>query len=173
MGPNVAASIDVGEPGEYNITILSITIGLVNYAQHMETWRRGITGNVTVNGVDITGKGWTVKDGMTGEFLKYYTEEGASIVKWNHAMKTELGPLSWIKFEFDVPENISGPLSLTFDEMNKGQAWINGQSIGRYWTIGNPNLFSSCSVVANVWFVCSFRGIVSSVHCLSNWKFRS
>lgn len=42
---------------------------------------------------------------------------------------------------FDGPEG-DDPLALDMGSMGKGQIWINGQSIGRYWTasaIGNCN----------------------------------
>lgn len=34
---------------------------------------------------------------------------------------------------FDAPEG-NDPVALDMRSMGKGQVWINGQSIGRYWT---------------------------------------
>lgn len=33
---------------------------------------------------------------------------------------------------FDAPEG-DDPLALNLESMRKGEVWINGQSIGRYW----------------------------------------
>lgn len=34
--------------------------------------------------------------------------------------------------QFDAPKG-SNPVALNLGSMGKGEAWINGQSIGRYW----------------------------------------
>lgn len=34
---------------------------------------------------------------------------------------------------FNAPEGVE-PLAIDMKRMGKGQVWINGQSIGRYWT---------------------------------------
>lgn len=47
---------------------------------------------------------------------------------------------------FDAPEG-DEPLALDMEGMGKGQIWINGESIGRYWTafaVGNCNT-SECN----------------------------
>lgn len=45
---------------------------------------------------------------------------------------------------FDTP-NGNEPLALDLGSMGKGQAWINGQSIGRYWTAYAKGQCNSCS----------------------------
>ena len=48
--------------------------------------------------------------------------------------------INWQAY-FDAPEG-DEPLALDMEGMGKGQIWINGQSIGRYWTAyasGNCN----------------------------------
>ena len=55
---------------------------------------------------------------------------------------------------FDAPEG-DEPLGLDLRSMGKGQAWINGQSIGRYWMAyakGDCNL-------------CSYSGTYRSPKC--------
>lgn len=44
---------------------------------------------------------------------------------------------------FDAPEG-NNPVAITMDSMQKGLIWINGNSIGRYWTslftpLGRPS----------------------------------
>ncbi|KAJ6413674.1 hypothetical protein OIU84_006473 [Salix udensis] len=41
-------------------------------------------------------------------------------------------PLTWFKIEFDAPKG-DDPVVLNLSTMGKGEAWVNGQSIGRYW----------------------------------------
>jgi len=43
--------------------------------------------------------------------------------------------------------------------MGKGQAWVNGQHIGRYWTRVSPK--SGCNV-------CDYRGAYDSDKCSTN-----
>ena len=42
-------------------------------------------------------------------------------------------PLTWHKTHFDAPKG-DEPLALDMEGMGKGQIWVNGESIGRYWT---------------------------------------
>ena len=58
---------------------------------------------------------------------------------------------------FDAPSG-DGPLALDFTGMSKGEAWLNGQGIGRYWPgINAPT--SGCSE-------CSYKGPFSFKKCL-------
>ncbi|PKI59471.1 hypothetical protein CRG98_020102 [Punica granatum] len=56
--------------------------------------------------------------------------------------------LSWQKWSyktyFDAPEE-DEPLALDMGSMGKGQVWINGQSIGRYWTALAKGECGGCS----------------------------
>lgn len=45
---------------------------------------------------------------------------------------------------FNAPEG-DEPLALDMEGMGKGQIWINGQSIGRYWTAFANGDCSGCS----------------------------
>lgn len=44
--------------------------------------------------------------------------------------------------------------------MGKGQAWVNGHHIGRYWTLVSPK--SGCEQV------CDYRGAYNSDKCTTN-----
>jgi len=49
--------------------------------------------------------------------------------------------LVYLQTYFDAPDG-DEPLALDMEGMGKGQIWINGLSIGRYWTapaVGNCN----------------------------------
>jgi hypothetical protein len=69
--------------GTHSLQLLTSTLGLINIEEHMEQWfflffvflkekfrTRGLQGNVTVNGVDITNSGWNVQPGTLGEYLE-------------------------------------------------------------------------------------------------------
>ena len=61
---------------------------------------------------------------------------------------------------FLVPEG-KGPLALNLASLGKGQAWVNGQSIGRYWV---AYLSPSTGCTDN----CDYRGTYDSSKCLKN-----
>ena len=55
----------------------------------------------------------------------------------------------------------SDPVVVDLLGLGKGEAWINGQSIGRYWTSSEANE-NGCS------YNCDYRGAYSSGKCLTN-----
>ncbi|KAK6939902.1 D-galactoside/L-rhamnose binding SUEL lectin domain [Dillenia turbinata] len=71
------------------------------------------------------------KVGMLGERLRIYTEEGTDNVHWSRLSATR-HPITWYKTQFDAPAG-SDPVAVNLGSMGKGEAWVNGQSIGRYW----------------------------------------
>ncbi|KAH9700708.1 Beta-galactosidase 8 [Citrus sinensis] len=61
---------------------------------------------------------------------------------------------------FDAPAG-SEPVAIDFTGMGKGEAWVNGQSIGRYW----PTYVSQNGGCTDP---CNYRGAYSSNKCLKN-----
>ncbi|GMI95420.1 beta-galactosidase 8 [Hibiscus trionum] len=61
---------------------------------------------------------------------------------------------------FDAPTG-NAPIALDFTGMGKGEAWVNGQSIGRYW----PAYIASNGGCTDT---CNYRGAYSSNKCLKN-----
>lgn len=61
---------------------------------------------------------------------------------------------------FSAPKG-SGPLVLDLSSMGKGQAWVNGQSIGRYW----PAYLSPMTGCGDN---CDYRGTYSASKCQKN-----
>jgi hypothetical protein len=49
-----------------------------------------------------------------------------------------------LQTHFDAPEG-EEPLALEMAGLGKGQVWINGQSIGRYWNVYAIGNCSECS----------------------------
>ncbi|KAH7568266.1 hypothetical protein JRO89_XS07G0268700 [Xanthoceras sorbifolium] len=69
--------------------------------------------------------------GLIGEKLQIYNKGGSSKVQWSK-FSSSREPLSWYKTVFDAPAG-DDPIALNLSSMGKGEAWVNGQSIGRYW----------------------------------------
>ncbi|RLN24735.1 beta-galactosidase 7-like isoform X2 [Panicum miliaceum] len=70
--------------------------------------------------------------GLSGETNKIYTSEGSSHAEWSTIGKSMHLPLIWYKTTFDTPWG-NDPVTLNLSSMGKGEVWINGESIGRYW----------------------------------------
>ncbi|CAH2035744.1 unnamed protein product [Thlaspi arvense] len=125
--------------GANRIALLSIAVGLPNVGPHFETWATGIVGSVAVHGLDegnkdLSRQKWTYQVGLRGEALNLISPTEASSVDWikGSLAKQNKQPLTWYKAYFDAPRG-KEPLALDLKSMGKGQAWINGQSLGRYW----------------------------------------
>ncbi|PIN14052.1 Beta-galactosidase [Handroanthus impetiginosus] len=159
-------SIDVPvslQPGKNKIDLLSLTVGLQNYGAFFDTRGAGLTGlqlKGSRNGstVDLSSQKWTYQIGMKGEELGLST--GSSSLWASKPSLPKNQPLVWYKRTFDAPTG-SSPVAIDFTGMGKGQAWINGQGIGRYWPMNtSPN--SGCTSS------CNYRGSYSSSKCLKS-----
>nr|GEV96064.1 beta-galactosidase 3-like [Tanacetum cinerariifolium] len=126
--------------GTNKIALLSMSTGLPNVGTHFELRETGILGPVTLDGldhgtVDLSRAQWSYKVGLNGETKNLISPNGISSVEWsqvslvNHVQQ----PLKWYKAYFNAPAG-NEPLALDLKHMVRGQVWINGQSIGRYWT---------------------------------------
>ncbi|KAL0358520.1 UNVERIFIED_CONTAM: Beta-galactosidase 9, partial [Sesamum angustifolium] len=59
---------------------------------------------------------------------------------------------------FDAPGGLD-PVALDLSSMGKGQVWVNGHHIGRYWTLNAPK--DGCQT-------CDYRGAYDSDKCVTN-----
>lgn len=122
-----------------------------NVGGHFETWNTGILGPVVLYGLrqgkwDLSSQKWTYQVGLKGEAMDLISPSGFSPVEWMQASLAAQTPqpLTWHKAYFDAPEG-EEPLALDMEGMGKGQIWINGQSIGRYWTAYARGNCSHCN----------------------------
>ncbi|CAL0321928.1 unnamed protein product [Lupinus luteus] len=150
--------------GTNAIDLLSLTVGLQNYGEFFDTWGAGITGPVILKGLengstlDLSSKKWTYQVGLKGEELG---PSSGSSGQWNtESTLPKDQPLTWYKTNFDAPSG-SNPVAIDFTGMGKGEAWVNGQSIGRYW----PTYISSNAGCTDS---CNYRGHYSSSKCHKN-----
>ncbi|KAA8550416.1 hypothetical protein F0562_002100 [Nyssa sinensis] len=164
---NAKVSIEVPitlMPGKNTVDLLSLTVGLQNYGAFFDKRGAGITGPVKLQGlkngsaVDISSAQWTYQIGLKGEELGL--SSGSSSGWESESTLPRKQPLIWYQTNFDAPAGNS-PIALDFTGMEKGEAWVNGQSIGRYW----PTYTASNSGCTNS---CNYRGTFRSSKCLKN-----
>ncbi|KAI5070604.1 hypothetical protein GOP47_0014947 [Adiantum capillus-veneris] len=123
--------------GKNEIAILSMTVGLQSGVQPSHIQHVGIQGPVILNGLsggalNLSSQFWTYQVGLQGEFLQLHTRNGSNNVDWSISSPPQNRSLIWYKTMFDAPASNS-PLALDLETMGKGEAWVNGKSIGRYW----------------------------------------
>ncbi|KAL5126849.1 Beta-galactosidase 5 [Glycine soja] len=136
--------------GTNKIALLSVAVGLPNVGFHFETWKAGITG-VLLHGLDhgqkdLTWQKWSYQIGLKGEAMNLVSPNGVSSVDWvrdSLAVRSQ-SQLKWHKAYFNAPDGVE-PLALDLSSMGKGQVWINGQSIGRYWMVYAKGACGSCN----------------------------
>ncbi|KAI3747727.1 hypothetical protein L6452_10338 [Arctium lappa] len=126
--------------GSNKIALLSVAMGLSNIGGHYESWATGVLGPVVVYGLDrgkldLTHQKWSYQVGLKGEALGVVSANSMFSVAWvqGSLIARNKQPLTWHKAYFNKPDG-DEPLALDMHSMGKGQVWINGQSIGRYWT---------------------------------------
>lgn len=150
--------------GINKIAILSIAVGLPNVGPHFEMWNAGVLGPVALHGLnegrrDLTWQKWSYKVGLKGEFLDIHSLSGSASVEWmDDSLMSASQPLKWYKTNFNAPPG-DEPLALDMNDMGKGQIWINGQSIGRYWPAYKAT--GDCQA-------CNYTGTFTEKKCLTN-----
>ncbi|CAI0392457.1 unnamed protein product [Linum tenue] len=134
--------------GKNKIALLSVAVGLPNVGGHYETWNTGILGPVALHGLDqgkwdLSWQTWTYQK---GEAMNLLSPTSVSSVDWMQSslVVQKQQPLTWHKAYFNSPDG-DEPLALDMEGMGKGQIWINGQSIGRYWTAYANGQCNGCS----------------------------
>ncbi|KAH9326722.1 hypothetical protein KI387_006900 [Taxus chinensis] len=147
------------------IALLSMTVGLQNIGPHFESWNAGILGPITLSGFkegtwDLSMQKWSYQVGLKGESMDLHTLNGHSSVDWMKGVVVpQRQPLTWYKAVFDAPAG-QDPVGLDLSMMGKGQAWVNGQSIGRYWPSYRVNGVCSDG--------CNYKGTFRPKKCAKN-----
>ncbi|XP_024542252.1 beta-galactosidase 8 isoform X1 [Selaginella moellendorffii] len=143
--------------GVNHLAILSATVGLQNYGAHLETHGAGITGSIWIQGLstgtrNLTSALWLHQVGLNGEH---------DAITWSSTTSLPFfQPLVWYKANFNIPDG-DDPVAIHLGSMGKGQAWVNGHSLGRFWpVITAPS--TGCSDR------CDYRGTYYSSKCLSS-----
>ncbi|KAL6201128.1 hypothetical protein ACLB2K_024843 [Fragaria x ananassa] len=154
-------------PGNNTIDMLSMMIGVQNYGPWFDIAGAGIffvaIGDLDTGKVDLSGEEWTYQVGLEGEYLGLANISLANSSLWTTGANPPVSQtLIWYKVSFLAPEG-KGPLALDLASMGKGQAWVNGQGIGRYWST-----YLSPSTGCNSSSGCDYRGAYDANKCLKN-----
>ncbi|TKY68732.1 Beta-galactosidase 7 [Spatholobus suberectus] len=149
------------------ITLLSATVGLANYGAKFDKIKTGIAGgpvhligknNVTI---DLSTNLWSYKVGLNGEKRRLYDPQPRIGVSWRSNSSYPIGrPMTWYKADFKAPFG-TDPVVVDLQGLGKGHAWVNGHSIGRYWT-SRITVTNGCSDT------CDYRGKYVSEKCNTN-----
>ncbi|RCV18459.1 hypothetical protein SETIT_3G302400v2 [Setaria italica] len=169
-GSKVGHWVSLNQPvqlvqGPNELTLLSEIVGLQNYGAFLEKDGAGFRGQVKLTGlsngdIDLTNSLWTYQIGLKGEFSRIYSSENQGYAKWSSMQNDDKQtPFTWFKTMFDAPEG-NDPVAIGLGSMGKGQAWVNGHLIGRYWSIVAPE--SGCPSS------CNYAGAYSDSKCRSN-----
>uniref|UniRef100_A0A6N2MA49 Beta-galactosidase n=1 Tax=Salix viminalis TaxID=40686 RepID=A0A6N2MA49_SALVM len=137
-----------------------------NYGAFFDTAPSGITGPVELIGYrgddetivkDLSSQKWSYKTGLEGLNQKLYSSPS---LKWQQDSFPVNRTLTWYKSSFKAPLG-TDPVVVDLLGMGKGLAWVNGNSIGRYW----PSFIAEgdCKLEP-----CDYRGSYDSNKCLSN-----
>ncbi|XVE51262.1 hypothetical protein DITRI_Ditri02bG0025800 [Diplodiscus trichospermus] len=151
--------------GNNTLDVLSMMIGLQNFGPWFDVQGAGIFAVVLIDPWkgkhDFSSEEWTYQVGLEGEYLGLDKVSLANSSLWKKGSILPVNKtLIWYKVTFLAPEG-KGPLALNLTGMGKGQAWVNGQSIGRYW----PAYLSPSEGCTES---CDYRGEYNSTKCQKN-----
>ncbi|SPO06069.1 uncharacterized protein DNG_08758 [Cephalotrichum gorgonifer] len=122
------ATVDVTLKAGDKLGLFVENLGRVDYGPGLDDPEKGIVGDVTVGGEAL--KGW--------KMFTFPLEAPPQNTKKSHvSVDSNDGPPVFYKGSFET--NLSGLAADTLLELPggiKGQVWVNGQNLGRYWTIG-------------------------------------
>ncbi|XP_008219605.1 PREDICTED: beta-galactosidase 16 [Prunus mume] len=113
------------------ISLLSAMVGLPDNGAYLERKVGGLH-EVRVEDQDFSKSSWGYQVGLDGEKLQIHSDSGPSKVQWSKLGSSDHQPLTWYKILFDAPAGHDS-IALNLGSMGKGEAWVNGQSIGRFW----------------------------------------
>ncbi|KAG0493724.1 hypothetical protein HPP92_004718 [Vanilla planifolia] len=132
--------------------------GKLNYGPYYELMPAGIVGGpVQLIGsnndtIDLSTNKWSYKIGLLGEKEQMQLDNST----WNKGGIPTKTPFTWYKTTFQAPLG-SEAVVVDLLGMGKGAAWVNGQSIGRFW----PNYTASYDGC----HPCDYRGSFQSDAC--------
>ncbi|CDP20353.1 unnamed protein product [Coffea canephora] len=156
--------------GENPIDLLSLTMGLeVQPSFHM--YETGVTGPVQLKGftngsiIDFSSQLWAyqvILIGLKGEEIGLSSTLGI-ISETVQFFPSKIWFAVWYPLTQFLPNFTAPPLALDLSGLGKGEAWVNGHSIGRYWPTSNaPNEGCTSS--------CNYTGTFDSNKCLEDCR---
>ncbi|KAJ4812111.1 Beta-galactosidase [Rhynchospora pubera] len=139
--------------GKNHLALLSATVGLKNYGSFYEQMPAGIAGKPVKlidgnNTIDLSNSTWNYKVGLVGEKKKFQLDLRPH--KWISFILPVNRPFIWYKTTFQAPSG-TDPVVIDMAGLGKGEAWVNGNSLGRYWPSYNNTAQGPCGN-------CDYRG---------------
>ncbi|KAJ3678016.1 hypothetical protein LUZ60_001819 [Juncus effusus] len=128
--------------GKNELALLSMTVGLQNGGPFYEWVGAGPT-SVKIFGLkngplDLSSYSWAYKIGLEGESISIFKPYGNGDINWKPVTKPPSNqPLTWYKVMVETPSG-NDQIALDMQSMGKGQAWLNGYAIGRFWPRPSP-----------------------------------
>jgi len=121
----------------FNLTILSVSLGLHNAVPPGFFEQKGIVGKVSIDGYDITASKWFHRPGLSGEIMEVYNKHGSRKVNWDSDISSYVNAsLTWYKTSFTVKKySTLHSLLLNLQGFCRGHYYVNGVDLGRYWLI--------------------------------------
>jgi beta-galactosidase len=114
------SSLEVSLTGAVPLDILVENMGRINFGPHLYEDRKGIIGKVTLGGEEV--RGWEM-------FSLPLTD--LTPLRWG---STKVAAPAFYRAEFRLSE--TGDTWLDMRGWGKGNVWVNGRNLGRYWKIG-------------------------------------
>ncbi|KAJ7979214.1 Beta-galactosidase [Quillaja saponaria] len=157
------------KPGKNIISLLSVTVGLQNYGAKYDVIKSGIPGPVELIGrkgdervvKDLSSHKWSYRVGLHGLENKFFSLDSPSASNWESNDLPVNRMMTWYKTTFEAPLG-TDPIAVDLLGMGKGIAWVNGQSLGRYWPSSKAEE-DGCSNDP-----CDYRGPYDSNKCVTN-----
>ena len=131
-------------------------MGLPNYGAWYDSVKKGLfNSKVYLNGIDLSSNNWIHQSGIRGEALQYFNLDNNQI--WNLEDLPMYSPFIWYKIiishheirtllhrEGDIDSHDFISVALKMSSMGKGQLWVNGHALGRYWDVTSNSMCESC-----------------------------
>ncbi|KAG6739516.1 hypothetical protein POTOM_057117 [Populus tomentosa] len=153
--------------GTNTISLLSATVGLANYGQYYDKKPVGIAEGpvqLVANGkpfMDLTSSQWSYKIGLSGEAKRYNDPNSPHASKFTASDNLPTGrAMTWYKTTFASPSGTE-PVVVDLLGMGKGHAWVNGESLGRFW----PTQIADAKGCPDT---CDYRGSYNGDKCVTN-----
>ncbi|XP_006655346.2 beta-galactosidase 7-like [Oryza brachyantha] len=122
--------------GNNTISLLSVMVGSPDSGAYMERRYFGIQKVGIQQGQQplhlLNNNLWGYQVGLFGEEDRIYMQEQTDSVGWMDINNWTYHLLTWYKTTFATPVG-DDAVTLNLTSMGKGEVWVNGDSIGRYW----------------------------------------
>jgi hypothetical protein len=161
------------QQGTNSLKVLFTSMGLQNYGPYLERVKVGIVSDMEVDGVAIRGeKPYSHFVGLVGEQQNFFGHELSSKPWQVTGVKTEavhtedsVQPLSWYKGSLDLPKSLPKEFrpALDMSAFGKGQVWVNGHMVGRFWDIRAPE--RGCSACDEATYTGSYNPAYCRTGC--------